>query len=163
MSNPKLAGFLNPKPIKVTVLMWTDGRTDDGEFNSSPSSLREAGNKKYSKPVSTKENQVWTLRSQWTLEQPTKKLFRRARDPVDNFGTVVGENPTPYGILALWAVNGLSIVYWGDIFYFWQWTFKYNENSWASKTTEGHFLSYNYCCLWRANLIFKTLFLAWYT
>ena len=32
--------------------------------------------------------------------------------PVDNFGTVVGENPTPYGILALWAVNGLSIVYW---------------------------------------------------
>ncbi len=37
--------------------------------------------------------------------------------PVDNFGTVVGENPTPYGILALWAVNGLSIVYW-DIFIF---------------------------------------------
>ncbi len=32
--------------------------------------------------------------------------------PVDNFGTVVGENPTPYGILALWAVNGLSVVYW---------------------------------------------------
>ncbi len=32
--------------------------------------------------------------------------------PVDNFGTVVGENPTPYGILVLWAVNGLSIVYW---------------------------------------------------
>ncbi len=34
--------------------------------------------------------------------------------PVDNFGTVVGENPRPYGILALWAVNdnGLSIVYW---------------------------------------------------
>ncbi len=32
--------------------------------------------------------------------------------PVDNFGTVVGEHPTPYGILALWAVNGLSIVYW---------------------------------------------------
>ncbi len=34
---------------------------------------------------------------------------------LDNFGTVVGENPTPlspYGILALWAVNGLSIVYW---------------------------------------------------
>ena len=29
-------------------------------------------------------------------------------NPVDNFGTVVGENPTPYGILALWAVNGLS-------------------------------------------------------
>ncbi len=33
-------------------------------------------------------------------------------NPVDNFGTVVGENPTPYEILALWAVNGLSIVYW---------------------------------------------------
>ena len=32
--------------------------------------------------------------------------------PVDNFGTVVGENPTLYGILALWAVDGLSIVYW---------------------------------------------------
>ncbi len=32
--------------------------------------------------------------------------------PVDNFGTVAGENPTPYGFLALWAVNGLSIVYW---------------------------------------------------
>ena len=32
--------------------------------------------------------------------------------PVVNFGTVVGENPTPYGNLALWAVNGLSIVYW---------------------------------------------------
>ncbi len=25
---------------------------------------------------------------------------------------MVGENPTPYGILELWAVNGLSIVYW---------------------------------------------------
>ncbi len=25
---------------------------------------------------------------------------------------MVGENPTSYGILALWAVNGLSIVYW---------------------------------------------------
>ena len=25
---------------------------------------------------------------------------------------MVGENPTPYEILALWAVNGLSIVYW---------------------------------------------------
>ncbi len=32
--------------------------------------------------------------------------------PVDTFGTVVGENPTPYGILALWAVNSLSNVYW---------------------------------------------------
>ncbi len=27
----------------------------------------------------------------------------------------IGENPTPYGILALWAVNGLSIVYWVDL------------------------------------------------
>ncbi len=35
-------------------------------------------------------------------------------NPLDNFGTVVGENPTPYGILALWAVNSLSIVYWED-------------------------------------------------
>ncbi len=32
--------------------------------------------------------------------------------PLDNFGTVVGENQTP-GILTLWAVNSLSIVYWG--------------------------------------------------
>ncbi len=32
-----------------------------------------------------------------------------------NFGTVVGENPTPYGILALWAVIGLSIVCWDGI------------------------------------------------
>ena len=32
--------------------------------------------------------------------------------PVDNFGTVVGENPTSCEILALWDVNGLSIVYW---------------------------------------------------
>ena len=29
--------------------------------------------------------------------------------PVDNFGIVVGENPIPYGILALWDVNGLSM------------------------------------------------------
>ncbi len=32
--------------------------------------------------------------------------------PVDNFGTLVGENLSCYGILSLWAVNGLSIVYW---------------------------------------------------
>ncbi len=32
--------------------------------------------------------------------------------PVDNFGTVVGENPSCYGNLPLWAVNGLSIVCW---------------------------------------------------
>ena len=30
----------------LSYLMRTDGRTDDGEFNSSPSSLREAGNNK---------------------------------------------------------------------------------------------------------------------
>ncbi len=41
---------------------------------------------------------IWISPTEWHL--------------VDNFGTVVGENPTPYGILALWAVNGLSIVYW---------------------------------------------------
>ncbi len=40
-------------------------------------------------------------------------VFHLLMGPVDNFGTVVGENPTPYGILALRAVNGLSIVYWG--------------------------------------------------
>ncbi len=37
-------------------------------------------------------------------------LLCQVDTPVDNFGTVVGENPTPYGILALWAVNSLSIV-----------------------------------------------------
>ena len=37
---------------------------------------------------------------------------RQTLNPVGNFGTVEGENPTPYGILALWAVNSLSIVYW---------------------------------------------------
>ncbi len=37
--------------------------------------------------------------------------------PVDNFGTVVGENPAPYGILALWAVNSLSIVFWALIIF----------------------------------------------
>ncbi len=43
----------------------------------------------------------------------TKLVYvMKIRNPVDNFGTVVGENPTPYGTLALWAVNGLSIVYW---------------------------------------------------
>ncbi len=42
----------------------------------------------------------------------TSYLFFELIFPVDNFGTVVGENPTPYGILALWAVNGLSIVHW---------------------------------------------------
>ncbi len=36
--------------------------------------------------------------------------------PVDNVGTVVGENPTPYGILALWVVNSLPIVYWAPAF-----------------------------------------------
>ncbi len=44
----------------------------------------------------------------------TRSAFQTC-SPVDNFGTVVGENPTPYGILALWAVNGLSIVYWESI------------------------------------------------
>ncbi len=38
------------------------------------------------------------------------------RIPVEN---VVGENPTANGILAMWAVNGLSIVY-SDM------TYKYN-------------------------------------
>ncbi len=32
--------------------------------------------------------------------------------PGDNFGTVVGEDLTPFVILASWAVNGLSIVCW---------------------------------------------------
>ncbi len=35
---------LNSDKNVLSYLMRTDGRTDDGEFNSSPSSLREAGN-----------------------------------------------------------------------------------------------------------------------
>ncbi len=47
------------------------------------------------------------------MEHPTKDDGYRIGHlmlitcPVDNFGTVVGANPTPYGILALWAVNCL--------------------------------------------------------
>ncbi len=43
---------------------------------------------------------------------PKHKIKEIIQFPGDNSGTVVGENPTPYGILALWAVNELSIVYW---------------------------------------------------
>ncbi len=43
-------------------------------------------------------------------------VFSRLSNPVDNFGAVVGENHTPYGILTLWAVNGLSIVYWVNMY-----------------------------------------------
>ncbi len=35
----------------------------------------------------------------------------------DNFGVVVGENLSCYGILPLWAVNGLSIVCWVHLSY----------------------------------------------
>ncbi len=34
--------------------------------------------------------------------------------PRDNSGTVVGRDPTRHVILALWAVNGLSIVCWDN-------------------------------------------------
>ena len=77
--------------------------------------------------------------------------------PVDNFGTVVGENPTPYGILAFWAVNGLSIVYWvGRVrlslsvsrlkrffyqpFLLAQWSLN-RQNRWADATRSQHSLS----------------------
>ncbi len=33
-------------------------------------------------------------------------------NPGDKFGTVVVEDPTPYAILALWAVNGPSVICW---------------------------------------------------
>ncbi len=46
---------------------------------------------------------------------PDQNYISHVMVPVDNFGTVVGENPTPYGILVLWVVNGLSIVYWGGM------------------------------------------------
>ncbi len=49
-------------------------------------------------------------------EQPIKHIIYFVNAvmpcPGDNFGTVVGENQTPYGILSMWAVNGLSIVCW---------------------------------------------------
>ncbi len=45
------------------------------------------------------------------LQTDSKKMT----DPADNLGTVVGENPSCYGILPLWGVNGLSIVCWGPI------------------------------------------------
>ncbi len=54
--------------------------------------------------------------------------------PVDNFGTVVGENPTPYGNLALWAVNSLSIVYWVHEFD------KINVLGLVQCKTHGHFV-----------------------
>ncbi len=45
----------------------------------------------------------------WTLSDKDHDFLPR---PGDNFGTVVGENPTPYGLLALivgcqWTVNCL--------------------------------------------------------
>ncbi len=45
-------------------------------------------------------------------KQAGKRQCANRAYPADKFGTVVGENPTPYGNLALWAVNGLSIVCW---------------------------------------------------
>ena len=63
-------------------------------------------------------NPNWVLRmgqqSHWGKMLLTEYIFI----PVDNFGTVVGENPTPYGILVLWAVKGLSIVYWDSHCFF---------------------------------------------
>ena len=53
-----------------------------------------------------------TPRGQWISLITYKDLVFSIKYPVDNFGTVVGENPNTYGILALWTVNGLSIVYW---------------------------------------------------
>ena len=45
---------------------------------------------------------------EWMLEDITPALLAI----LTTQQTVVGENPTPYGILTLWAVNGLSIVCW---------------------------------------------------
>ncbi len=49
--------------------------------------------------------------------------------PGDNFGTVVGENPTPYVILALGVVNGLSRMghTMGDICPFLRMAFRYKR------------------------------------
>ncbi len=57
----------------------------------------------------------------WSPTDPAtqQKTYKYKNIPVDNFGTVVGENPTPYGILALWAVNSLSIVYWDSTLFMW--------------------------------------------
>ena len=68
-----------------------------------------------------KSNQIWTfLDPKWVFFGPLpifSKIDPKGPEPmhtvtVYDFGTVVGENQTPYGILASWAVNGLSIVYW---------------------------------------------------
>ena len=59
----------------------------------------------------------------WTLPNSSAPIFTKcigskndlhslSKNPEDNFGTVVGENLSCYGILPLWAVNGLSIVCW---------------------------------------------------
>ena len=65
---------------------------------------------------------MWSIRGLPFFSECTVEYKLRIQDslcrfslPVDNFGTVVGENPTPYGILALWAVNSLSIVYWATL------------------------------------------------
>ncbi len=54
-----------------------------------------------------KRNSLPFHSSTCSICQPRLRLI-----PSRQFGTVVGENPTPCGILALWAVNGLSIVHW---------------------------------------------------
>ena len=48
---------------------------------------------------------ILRVHGKWAHETILLKLPTHC--PVDNFGTVVGENPTPHEILALWAVNGL--------------------------------------------------------
>ena len=42
------------------------------------------------------------------------KLYNTSNVPPGNFGTLVGLNSSSYVILALRAVNGLSIVCWGN-------------------------------------------------
>ncbi len=53
--------------------------------------------------------------SSWISTPIASKKHSALWYPVDNFGTVEGENPSCYGILPLWAVNELSIVCWVQV------------------------------------------------
>ncbi len=70
---------LNSNKNFSSYLMWTDGRTDYGEFNSSPSSLREAGNKKFSQGCTPSPRS--DPRICHCLRQPGQKCWQKS-DPM---------------------------------------------------------------------------------
>ncbi len=73
---------LNSNKNFSSYLMWTDGRTDgrtdNGEFNSSPFSLREAGNKKalYERKL------VWLIYRIWWPYLHCLRLVRLLKNPL---------------------------------------------------------------------------------